>query len=73
MPIYEYTCEACKNQFEHLAKSMTQSEKAKCPKCGSKRTSRAMSVFAVASAAAKPSEQLSPCARCGGQGPCALD
>lgn len=47
MPIYEYTCKSCKAAFEQLVKSMSGQEKVKCPKCGSAKTERALSVFAV--------------------------
>ena len=47
MPIYEYTCSACNTRFEQLHKSMNGQTKAKCPQCGSARTARALSVFAV--------------------------
>ena len=49
MPIYEYTCKSCKNQFEKLVKSMSSSAGVKCPECGSAQTARNLSVFAVAS------------------------
>ena len=53
MPIYTYACEACENQFDHLAKSMAASDdKVACPVCGSRKTGRKMSVFAVSGAAA---------------------
>ncbi len=49
MPIYEYECKACHKGFDHLAKSMSHAEDAvACPTCGSKKTARKMSVFAVA-------------------------
>jgi putative FmdB family regulatory protein len=47
VPIYEYTCNACNEKFDKLIKSMSSSEKIKCPKCGSGKTERALSVFAV--------------------------
>lgn len=75
MPIYEYTCSACEASFERLVKSMSDAAKPTCPKCGSKKTARRMSVFAVSSAAAKSGGAEPPglCGRCGGPGPCALD
>lgn len=47
MPIYEYLCEKCEHEFEHLAKSMSDTGAVACPKCGSKKTGRKLSVFAV--------------------------
>jgi putative FmdB family regulatory protein len=75
MPVYEYTCKKCDARFEKLLRSMSRrDEKVECPKCGSKDTSRALSVFAVASQQ-KSSSSPPPgmCGRCGGPGPCALD
>ena len=52
MPIYEYHCQECDKPFDHLAKSMAASDdKVACPVCGSKKTGRKMSVFAVNGAA----------------------
>lgn len=73
MPIYEYTCKACNTRFDHLAKSMNETGKVKCPECKSARTERAMSVFAVASSSAKSSSApASPCGRCGMDGSCPM-
>ncbi|MGH9775364.1 MAG: FmdB family zinc ribbon protein [Candidatus Acidiferrales bacterium] len=45
MPIYEYVCEECKENFERLV--MRSGEKAECPKCGSRRNTMQFSVFAA--------------------------
>lgn len=47
MPIYEYTCKSCKARFEKLVRTMAQGDSVECPECGSKKTEREMSVFAV--------------------------
>ena len=47
MPIYEYTCDACRNGFEELVRKMSAEDRPACPKCGSTRTARKLSVFAV--------------------------
>ncbi len=44
MPIYEYQCSQCKNEFEKLV--LNTSEKIACPKCKSKKVQRVMSAFA---------------------------
>jgi putative FmdB family regulatory protein len=46
MPIYEYTCEKCHEKFEKLVRSSTDG-KPECPKCGSAKTARTLSVFAA--------------------------
>ena len=82
MPIYEYTCKACHEKFEQLQRTMSSAAddanaaKVKCPSCGSTRTARALSLFAVGAEAAggKAKASATPpgmCGRCGGPGPCA--
>ncbi len=43
MPIYEYVCEKCGNEFEVLV--LHKDEKPECPKCGSTNPVRKMSSF----------------------------
>ena len=80
MPIYEYTCKSCHAKFEQLQRTMTATADdngagTKCPSCGSTKTARALSVFAVgAESSGKSSAPASApgmCGRCGGPGPCA--
>jgi putative FmdB family regulatory protein len=78
VPIYEYTCKNCDAKFEQLQRTMTSLDdapKVKCPTCGSSKTARALSVFAVGAegGAESPSSSGAPgmCGRCGGPGPCA--
>ncbi len=68
MPIYEYTCGSCKKEFDHLQRTMNDGPRPPCPECGSKKTSRKMSVFAVAADTAKSSAPVptGTCGRCGG-------
>jgi len=44
MPIYEFKCKSCGEEFELLLKSRDEVDSVKCPKCGSKEVSRLMSV-----------------------------
>ena len=44
MPIYEFACSACTNEFEELV-SMTGSTAVTCPSCGSTRTEKQLSSF----------------------------
>ena len=48
MPLYEYQCEKCQNQFEVL-QSISQSNdtenQVKCPECGKIETKKVFSVF----------------------------
>ena len=48
MPMYEYACTKCGNQFEKLVKSVAQRDASiECPKCASTETARKLSVFAA--------------------------
>ncbi len=47
MPIYEYECEACKNEFEDLILGSAPEPKV-CPKCGSEKICRLVSTFGFA-------------------------
>ena len=77
MPIYEYTCEKCHQKFDHLARTMSGDHKVACPECGSPKTARALSVFAVGGESggkSSASEQDPMCGRCGqAPGSCGMD
>jgi len=45
MPIYEYKCTKCGNEFEELVSS--QDELPPCPKCESKKVEKLMSACAI--------------------------
>jgi putative FmdB family regulatory protein len=47
MPIYEFLCEACETSFEQMTSMSARDQKVACPKCGSKKTGRKLSVVAV--------------------------
>ena len=67
MPIYEYTCKSCDKSFEKLVRTMSGDEKIVCPECGSTRTARALSLFAVGAPGTKSAAEDAPmCGRCGG-------
>ena len=49
MPIYEYKCQKCGEEFE-LLRNMSDSDKGiTCPKCGEKSPKRVLSVFGTTS------------------------
>ena len=50
MPIYEYRCEECDEPFEVFVRSSSQQTDFACPKCGSQRVKKAMSLFGVGGA-----------------------
>ena len=51
MPIYEYRCEACGKDFEVFVRSLSLQAEPTCPKCGSKKAKKAISLFGVGGAA----------------------
>lgn len=60
MPIYEYTCEKCGNNFEALLKSAS-SPAPECPECSSAKVKRRLSSFAA---------KVNSTAPCGAKGAC---
>lgn len=64
MPIYEYTCLKCEKTFDHLQRTMADAAPPPCPNCNSKKTVRALSVFAVTSEAGKAAAE-GPMCHCG--------
>lgn len=46
MPLYEFQCAECQDDFEELVRSSTAVAEVKCPQCGSPRVRRKVSVFA---------------------------
>jgi putative FmdB family regulatory protein len=62
MPIYEFACKKCQQSFEELV--FNQSEKIKCPSCGSTKVERAMSVFSFSSGGSYRSSAGSSCDNC---------
>jgi putative FmdB family regulatory protein len=73
MPIYEYACHQCGNEFEALVRSDTVPE---CPSCQSRQLDKKLSVFATGATAAEAAPPaLGPCGSCGhsrGPGACSL-
>lgn len=62
MPIYEFDCHPCKERFEILV-SLSKVNEAKCPKCGSDKLERVMSMFASRTSGGSHSHS-SDCAGC---------
>jgi putative FmdB family regulatory protein len=50
MPIYEYRCEACGEGFEVFVRSPSRQANPTCPKCGSQKVEKAISLFGVGGA-----------------------
>ena len=52
MPIYEFECSDCNEQYEHLQRA---DEKPVCPKCGSKSSEKVFSMFSKGASSNLPS------------------
>jgi len=53
MPIYEYQCEECDERFEVFVRSSAQQAAPTCPKCGSGKVKKAISLFGVGGTGAR--------------------
>ena len=75
MPLYEYRCRSCDNQFELLVRESTKLE---CPKCAGTELDKQLSVFAVSAPASGGFRDFAPapCGACGdprGAGSCKVN
>jgi putative FmdB family regulatory protein len=48
MPIYEYTCNACKESFSLIQKVGATEQDTECPECGSRDVKKKISLFSCA-------------------------
>jgi putative FmdB family regulatory protein len=53
MPIYEFICEQCGNEFEELVRSTSTTTGLLCPECHSEQVTKKMSTFAAKIAGGK--------------------
>ncbi len=66
MPIYEYRCTQCGEQFEKWLRSMYSEDQILCPKCGSALVEKAVSRLGSSAAAGFGGLTDSSCAPSGG-------
>lgn len=59
MPVYEYQCETCGENFDLFVRSATQETKPECPRCGSSKVKKAISLFGVGGTGARHDTGLS--------------
>ena len=45
MPIYEYKCKKCGNNFDMYQEINSDNEQVECPMCGEKHSERVYSIF----------------------------
>lgn len=63
MPIYEYQCVDCGEEFERLVRSMFSKDTITCPTCGSDHVAKALSLIGASRGSAAGSG--SPAPSCG--------
>jgi putative FmdB family regulatory protein len=59
MPIYEYQCEQCGERFELFVRSSAQRTTPICPKCGSAKVQKAVSLVGVAGTGSRSTSSAS--------------
>ena len=60
MPIFEYRCETCENQFEKLVRRAD--DRVECPSCGKEKLEVKYSTFAArANGGPSPAESMGGC------------
>jgi putative FmdB family regulatory protein len=59
MPVYEYHCETCGEDFDLFVRSATQRVEPECPRCGSTKVHKAISLFGVGGAGARSDSSAS--------------
>ena len=47
MPLYEYRCQECGEQFEKLVRFITSTSEIECPKCGGQKVEKRISTFSA--------------------------
>lgn len=65
MPLYEYTCSTCADDFTLLQSIHVQPGETACPSCGGKEVAKRLSVFAPHAGGAAPAP-MGGCAPMGG-------
>lgn len=73
MPLFEYVCTDCGNEFEKIVP--TSKTAVQCAKCASARVEKKLSVFSVAGGGSDPAWEGGGCGTCGAAEPgmCGMD
>ncbi|MBI5195075.1 MAG: zinc ribbon domain-containing protein [Nitrospirae bacterium] len=64
MPIFEYHCQECKEEFEKLVSNANKTIEILCPKCSSKNVKKKFSVFGMGGVEKKVGSSGSNCGTC---------
>jgi putative FmdB family regulatory protein len=73
MPIYEYRCQDCGNQFEKLVRR--DAAQPECPSCGHDNLAQVLSTFAAHAGGSSKSADMPVCpsGRCSNPGMCGMN
>lgn len=66
MPIYEYKCGSCGNDFEKIVRAGMQDSEISCPKCNKNESKRKLSRFSFGTRSASGDFKSSSSCSCGG-------
>lgn len=61
MPIYEYECQSCQDNFSELRRMSEMDTSIECPQCGSNDAQRKLSHFAVGAGSMQRAPGPTPC------------
>jgi putative FmdB family regulatory protein len=61
MPIYEYRCSRCGEQFDRFVRTAAETRETACPACSSRSVVKVPSTFALGKAPASPGSGASCC------------
>jgi putative FmdB family regulatory protein len=62
MPIYEYCCDECGEKFEVFVRSTAQKTALTCPRCGSEKVRKAISLFGIGGTGGSSKTSAASCA-----------
>jgi putative FmdB family regulatory protein len=65
VPIYEYVCGDCGEKYEKLVRSGSRAVELICPRCGSRRAEKSLSLFGLHGSGGESRGSSAPAPACG--------
>jgi putative FmdB family regulatory protein len=65
MPIYEYVCQNCGERYEKFVRSSLSQVELVCPRCGSTRAEKALSLFGLRGSSGQSQSSATLAPSCG--------